>query len=223
MIIILLYKIKTKSKFFKIFIYLFIVFSCLILFLFLKHPSKLKKLLPNSYEVESSIVISNDTIINEIKNVNKLIPLELELSETLIIDNTYFDLDIFKKSKKITFFANCSYCIDFSNLSKDNIKLDNINKNIYIIIPSVDIFNIDIDEGKTVYSDTEVGFLRFGDLKLSSEELNSIYVDLNFIFKEKMNDSNFHDQALSNAEESLEDLILSLTDENYNVIISTNS
>ena len=105
--------------------------------------------------------------------------------------------------------------------SFDNIKLDNINKNIYIIIPSVDIFNIDIDEGKTIYSDTEVGFLRFGDLKLSSEELNSIYVDLNFIFKEKMNDSNFHDQALSNAEESLEDLILSLTDENYNVIIST--
>ena len=42
-------------------------------------------------------------------------------------------------------------------------------------------------------------------------------------FKDKMNDSNFHNQALSNAEESLEDLILSLTGENYNVIISTNS
>ena len=40
-------------------------------------------------------------MINEIKDVNKLIPIEIELSETLTVDNTYFNLDIFKKSKKI--------------------------------------------------------------------------------------------------------------------------
>ena len=85
--------------------YLLTLLVFCILFLFFKYPNKLQKLFPyfHSYKIESSNILSDDTLINEIKNVNKLIPLEIELSETLTIDNTYFNLDIFKKSKKVTF------------------------------------------------------------------------------------------------------------------------
>ena len=199
-VIIFLSKRKYKFKTFKlIFLIIFIIFLSLIL-LYTKYPNKLKNLLPN-----------------EIKDVNKLIPLEIELSETLTVDNTYFNLDIFKKSKKITFFANCSYSIDFSTLSTNNIKIDNSNKEIYITIPKIDIFSIDIDENKTIYGDTEVGLLRFGDLKLSSEETNEIYINANDMFSKKMNNQDFYTQTLKNAENSLESLLFNLTGEHYDI------
>ena len=201
---------------------MFILLFLFLLILFFKSPSKFQKLFPyfNKYKIESSSILSDDTLINEIKNVNKLIPLEVELSETLTIDNTYFNLDIFKKSKKITFFANCSYSIDFSTLSKSNFEINTVTKEVSITIPKIDIFSIDIDESKTIYSDTEVGFLRFGDLKLSSEELNSIYKNLNYLFTKKMDNPDFYEQAILNAETSLNELLINLIEEDYNVILS---
>lgn len=216
-VIIFLSKRKYKFKTFKlIFLIIFIIFLSLIL-LYTKYPNKLKNLLPNALNIKSSEILTEDTLINEIKDVNKLIPLEIELSETLTVDNTYFNLDIFKKSKKITFFANCSYSIDFSILSTNNIKIDNSNKEIYITIPKIDIFSIDIDENKTIYGDTEVGLLRFGDLKLSSEEINEIYINANDMFSKKMNNQDFYTQTLKNAENSLESLLFNLTGEHYDI------
>lgn len=219
--IIFLYKKKHRSKLQKILFYLFILFFLILLILFFKSPSKFQKIFPHfhTYEIESSSILSDDTLINEIKNVNKLIPLEVELSETLTIDNTYFNLDIFKKSKKITFFANCSYAIDFSTLSNSNFEINAETKEVSITIPKIDIFGIDIDESKTLYSDTEVGFLRFGDLKLSSEELSSVYKNLNYLFTEKMNNPNFYEQAILNTENSLKELLLNLTGDDYNVTL----
>ena len=219
---IFLYKKKHRFKLLKIFFHLFILFSLFLLILFLKSPSKFQKLFPYfyTYKIESSSILSDDILINEIKNVNKLIPLEVELSETLTIDNTYFNLDIFKKFKKITFFANCSYAIDFSTLSNSNFEINASTKEVYISIPQIDIFSIDIDESKTIYSNTEVGLLRFGDLKLSSEELSSIYKNLNYLFTEKMNNHDFYEKAILNTENSLKVLLFNLTGENYNVILN---
>lgn len=221
---IFLYKKKHIFKLHKILFYLFVLFALFMLLLFFKSPSKFQKLFPyfHAYKIEPSSILSDDTLINEIKNVNKLIPLEIELSETLTIDNTYFNLDIFKKSKKITFFANCSYAIDFSTLSNSNFEINTTTKEVYIKLPQIDIFSIDIDESKTIYYDTEVGFLRFGDLKLSSEELSSIYKNLNHLFTEKMNSPNFYEQAILNTENSLQALLLNLTGENYNITLKVN-
>lgn len=220
-ITIFLYKKKHIFKLHKILFYLFNLF---LLILFFKYSNKFEKLFPyfHTYKIESSSILSDDTIINEIKNVNKLIPLEVQLSETLTINNAYFNLDIFKKSKKITFFANCSYAIDFSTLSNSNFEINTQTKEISIKIPQIDIFSIDIDESKTIYSNTEVGFLRFGDLKLSSEELISIYKNLNNLFTKKMNNPDFYQQAILNAENSLKALLLNLTGEDYNIILKVN-
>ena len=100
-----------------------------------------------------------------------------------------------------------------------NFEINTVTKEVSITIPKIDIFSIDIDESKTIYSDTEVGFLRFGDLKLSSEELSSIYKNLNYLFTEKMNNPDFYEQAILNTEKSLRELLFNLTGEDYNVIL----
>lgn len=216
MSIIYIYKKKNTSNVFKkIFLFLLI----LLVFIYIKYPTKIQKLLPQSLNIQSNNILTEDTIINKIKDVNKLIPLEIELSQTLTVDNTYFNLDIFKKSKKITFFANCSYSIDFSSLSNNNIKINNSTKDIKITVPKIDIFSIDIDENKTIYSDTEVGFFRFGDLKLSSEEINELYSSANDMFRKQMNNQNFFNQTLQNSQKSLEALLFNLTGEHYNITL----
>ena len=212
--------IYIKKKTLNVFKKIFLVLLILLVFIYIKYPTKIQKLLPQSLNIQSNNILTEDTIINKIKDVNKLIPLEIELSQTLTVDNTYFNLDIFKKSKKITFFANCSYSIDFSTLSTNNIKIDNSNKEIYITIPKIDIFSIDIDENKTIYGDTEVGLLRFGDLKLSSEEINEIYINANDMFSKKMNNQDFYTQTLKNAENSLESLLFNLTGEHYDITLT---
>lgn len=218
---IFLFKRKYKLKLLKTSLFLITLIILTLLFLFFKYPNKFKILFPSlsCSNIKSSTITSEDTIINEIKNVNKLIPLEIELSETITIQNIYFNLDLFKKSKKITFFANCSYSIDFSDISNNDIQINNADNEIIISISKLDIFSIDIDESKTLYENTEVGLFRFGDLKLSSEELNNIYQSLNEIFANKMNNSKFHDQALSNAENSLNELLFNLTGKRYNITI----
>ena len=202
--------IYIKKKTLNVFKKIFLVLLILLVFIYIKYPTKIQKLLPQSLNIQSNNILTEDTIINKIKDVNKLIPLEIELSQTLTVDNTYFNLDIFKKSKKITFFANCSYSIDFSSLSNNNIK---------ITVPKIDIFSIDIDENKTIYGDTEVGFFRFGDLKLSSEEINELYSSANDMFRKQMNNQNFFNQTLQNSQKSLEALLFNLTGEHYNITL----
>lgn len=218
---IFLFKRKYILKLLKTSLFLTTLIIITLSFLFFKYPNKFKIFFPSlfSSNIESSTITSEETIINEIKNVNKLIPLEIELSETITLQNTYFNLDLFKKSKKVTFFANCSYSIDFSNISDNNIEINNENNEVIISISKLDIFSIDIDESKTIYDNTELGLFRFGDLKLSSEELNNIYQSLDEIFANKMNNSKFHDQALSNAESSLNELLFNLTGKRYNITI----
>ena len=104
-------------------------------------------------------------------------------------------------------------------LSNNNIKINNSTKDIKITVPKIDIFSIDIDENKTIYGDTEVGFFRFGDLKLSSEEINELYSSANDMFCKQMNNQNFFNQTLQNSQKSLEALLFNLTGEHYNITL----
>lgn len=213
-----------KNKKFNILKTLFLLLVCstiVILFVF-KNIYNLKGTFPNisQFNIYSSDELTEETLVNQVKNVNKLIPLEIELSETLILDNTYFDLAIFKKVKRLTFFANCSYYVDLSKLSSNEIHLDNISREIAIKIPKPEIFNISIDESKTIYGEPELGLLRFGDLELSSEDLKKLHENLYESFSNKMKDERFYNQAISNTKESLENLLLDLTGEYYKLTLT---
>lgn len=191
----------------------------LTLFFYFKYSYKIKIIFPSLFDFSSDF-ISEETLINEVKSVNKLIPLEVELSETLLIDQSFGDLDIFKKTKDITFFANCSYSLDLSTLSSKDIRIDNKTKQIDISVPTLEIFSINIDESKTKYSDPTLGLLRFGDIELSSEEYGTLRSKLYDTFKNKMNDSSLLNKALANAANSLEAIISDLTGEIYSITVN---
>lgn len=155
------------------------------------------------------------------RSVNKVIPLEVELSETMTLDDSFGDLEVFKKSKKLTFFATCSYSMDFSNLSSSDIILNRETKEITITLNPPEVFSINIDEDKTIYNEPDLGLLRFGDIQIPAEKLGDIRNKLAEAFKSKMNDDKLRKQAIDNTGLLLEELINNITNETYKINITT--
>lgn len=127
---------------------------------------------------------------------------------------------MFKKSKKITFFAKCSYTLDFSELNNEDIVINNNLNTINIKIDKPTTFNINIIEDKTEYYEPELGLLRFSDIKLTSEDYGVIYKKLNDCFSSKMQSDDLYSQCLSNTENILENFLLKLTKKSYTINIT---
>lgn len=164
-------------------------------------------------------IISQENLIKEFKNVNKIIPLEVELSKTIIIDKSFSSLDIFEKYKEIQFFANCSYYIDLYNLSDDDIILDNSLNTIELKIPYPKIYTINLLNDKTIYKPSKNGLLRFGEIKLTQEEFDIIQKEVYSSFEDSLNSEDLYNEAIENSKKSLTYLLNKLTAKNLTVKI----
>jgi hypothetical protein len=202
----------------------FIKFICIISILFITIICAInlnRNNITKSYEnIKNINIITEENLINEIKNTNKIIPLEIELSKLITIDKSLGTLDLFEKYKRIKFFANCSYYIDLSNLTDDDIQMDEKNTTLNITIPSPEIFSINILRDKTIYEDTSNGLLRFGDIKLTSEEFDSIQEEVYTSFNETLQSEEIYDKAISNSKISLTNLIKQIVGKEVEVNIS---
>lgn len=165
-------------------------------------------------------IISEEILINEIKNTNKIIPLEIELSKIITIDKSFGNLEIFEKYQRIKFFANCSFYIDLSSITDKDIKMNKNNSTLDISIAKPEIFNIDILRDKIIFEDTSNGLLRFGDIKLSSEEFNSIQEMVVDSFKETLQDKEIYDKALINSKISITQLLQPIIGKDFTINIS---
>lgn len=206
-------KIKKFIKFICIISILFITIICVI-------NLNWKNISRDYKNMESINIITEENLINEIKNTNKIIPLEVELSKLITIDKSIGNIDVFEKYKRIKFFANCSYYIDLSNLTDEDIQMDERNTTLNITIPSPEIFSINIIRDKTVYEDTSNGLLRFGDIKLTSEEFDTIQEEVYTSFNETLQSEEIYDKAISSSRLSLTNLIKQIVGKDIEINVS---
>ncbi|NLL30653.1 MAG: DUF4230 domain-containing protein [Clostridiales bacterium] len=148
-----------------------------------------------------------------------MITLELELSQMAIIDKSLGDLDFLKKYKRIKFFADCSYHIDLSKIGEEDITINPEEKTLSITVPKPDIYNISINEDKTIFEESQNGFLRFGEVKLSTEEFNSLQNEVLTNFEEKLKRDEIYEEALNKSKISIEELLSSLIKEEVEIKI----
>ncbi|MBD7915538.1 DUF4230 domain-containing protein, partial [Clostridium sp. Sa3CUN1] len=159
-------------------------------------------------------------LINEIKNTSKIIPLEIELSKIITIDKSFGNLEVFEKYKRIKFFANCSYYIDLSLITDEDIKINKSNSTLNLTITKPEIFNINILRDKTIYEDTSNGLFRFGDINLTSEEFDLIQEMVDNSFRETLQDNNIYDKALINSKTSIIQLLQPIIGDEFKINIS---
>lgn len=143
--------------------------------------------------------------------------MEVEFSETIIIDKSFSNFSVFEKFKKIKFFANCSYSVDLSNISENDMKFNKLKSEVEVTLNPPEVFSIDINEDKTIYEEVTNGFFRFGDVTLTSEEFGVIEREVSKSFEKKMNDPEIYDKAVANTTLALEKLLTQITNNNLSV------
>lgn len=163
--------------------------------------------------------VTEESLVKDIKKSNKLIPLELELSETITIDDSWGSLGVFEKYKKISYTADCSYSIDLSQTQSEDLVLEPISKQVTVKIPKPVIYNVNINNDKTVYEEAITGLLRFGDLTLTSEEYGVIEKAIKKSISLKMESTDLYEQACSHTEGAMKGFLSNILGDDINVII----
>lgn len=164
-------------------------------------------------------VKKEDTILQKIRTVSKLVPLEVDLSETIVIDDSIGNLSFLQKYKRVKFYANCSYSVDLSNLSIKDISYSQESSTLQITLPEPTVLSIDIDENKTVLEETTNGLLRFGDVKLTTDEYNSIQKELTKTFEAKLKTDDLIQKARDNSIQSIKNLLSTILNEDLKIEI----
>lgn len=214
-----------KLKLYKFKIKLVIIFIVVIMFfpffLFFKNLYNTKNIsFPVINPINTSKFISEESLVKRINNVNKLITLELELTQTVTIDQSYGNLDILKKYKRIKFYSNCSYYIDLSQITKDDLFYNKDLNILNLTIPNPNIYNISIDKEKSNEETSVNGFLRFGEIKLTTEEFKTLELEIIKTLEEKLNTPPLFDEAKVKTKVSIENLIKDFVSEEVTLNIS---
>lgn len=164
--------------------------------------------------------LTEESIINSINEKSLLIPLEIELTEKITIDDSWGSWSIFEKYKNITFFANCSYSIDLSQISSENLKINSNTREVNLAISKPSIYSISINHDKTVYEEAQTGLLRFGDINLTAEEYGIIEREIKKKITDKMTSEELATQAKLASDKALDGLFVSILGENLETTYS---
>lgn len=215
--------IKNKIKLIILMIILFTMGGFFIAY-HIYHPAKKASsqwIVPN-VNTPYNKFMTKEALVKEIQQKNELISMETQLSEEVTMDDSWGNFPVFKKIQNVQFTGEGIYTIDLSKLSSDNLSLDTKNKAITITSPEPVVKSINIDEQKTIYETTEKGFLRFGEIKLTPAELESIQSSAKSKMNEKMMSPELYTQAEKNTKTALSDFVKSLLGKeasSYNIVV----
>jgi hypothetical protein len=179
-------------------------------------------IVPNEQNISKKF-ITKETLVNEIHQKKELITMETQMSEKISLDDSWGTLSIFKKVQNINYYATGTYVVNLSSLKAENIEIDNNSKRVIVRVPLPSIKDVNIDEEKTEYQTPENGILRFGEIKLTSEETQIMRKSIKDKMLNKMNQQDLISQASKASEDTLKVLVQTIlqnkTNDKYDINI----
>ncbi len=116
-----------------------------------------------------------EAILGDSSQQKKLQVFEIELSDTAELKDTGFaNWKALSKTQLITYHGIATYTVDLSQLSEDDITLDEENMIVRIKIPHAVRETINIPEDKIEFGDVSKGLLAIGDMKMKPEDTAKI-------------------------------------------------
>lgn len=148
-----------------------------------------------------------DSLIENITAKQELITLEVDLSEEIVLDDTWINLDIFKKNQRIIYKGVGLFTVDLSEINGDSILVDDGRKIVQVKLSPPSVKSVQIDENRTEYFTVENAIFRSSkEVKLTSSEQQTLMLQVKSTMLEKMNEV----ELLSSAEDSARESISSL-------------
>ena len=163
----------------------------------------------------SNKVILEDTIIKSIKGETKLVTMEVNVNEEIIYDDSYSNYSLSKQKQKLNFFADGIFTTDLSGFSAENIIIDDDKKTVTIKVkePILDYINFLPED--TTYEEVEKGLFRFGDIKLSMDELNEIEIRAKESIKTKLSTKEMEEKSIEATIKAVEEIFLPIIESGY--------
>ena len=208
---------------------IFLIVICVILGLFLGYrlfvgPKKEKAtwVVPNINNVSKKLSLE-EALVHEIHQEQDLITLSVDMSEKVILDNSWGDLSIFKKLQTVNFFGKGIFTVDLSKLQSEKISVDSKSNKITVKVPAPTIKAIDIDNKKTTYQDPDNGLLRFGEIKLTPAEGETMQSTVKEKMVKKLSEDEYKEKAKKSTEEIITKLVQNImnseTNTKYAVVV----
>lgn len=167
--------------------------------------------------------ITKETLINEIHQKQELITMETQMSEKVTLDDSWGNLSIFKKVQNINYYGTGTYIVDLSTLNPENIQIDNNKKKVTVKVSLPVIKSVNINEEKTEYQTPDNGFLRFGEIKLTTEESQMMLKNVKDKMLKKMSEQDYVAQASKASEATLINIVQTIlqnkTNDKYDINI----
>ena len=165
-----------------------------------------------------------ETIVKEAEAHSELVVMEqpLEVSTT-VTKAGLGNLEIFSKTKTITYFGKGVFTVDLNRVTRDKVITNEEEKTVTILLPKPTLQYLDVDLSKTVFEDTEKGFLAFGDLALTMEQQQEIQKSIEAKMKEMLSEEEVKAEAVNFARMKTWELfqpLVTAVDPEYRVVIS---
>ena len=115
-----------------------------------------------------------DAVLGASQRQELLIVDEQEVSVPAIITQAgLFNWDITSKSLIETIYGTGEYTIDLSKVTRDSILFDEDLYTVVIHVPYPELHSVVFNPEKTVIGDTKRGWLAFGEIKMTADEIKT--------------------------------------------------
>ena len=137
-----------------------------------------------------------DAILGDSSKLKKIEVLSYKVSDAVTITNAGLaNLKIFSKNQLITYHGTAVYTIDLSEVTNDDIKVDETAKTVTMTIPHSELVPINIQASDIEFGDMEKGLLAFGDIKMTPEQQNQVQQEAQNRMGEVLIRENIADEA----------------------------
>lgn len=153
---------------------------------------------------------------SEIKNIiagqsrekAELIVYEQDLEVESEVSNTLLNISWFQKTQTIHTFGTGIYVVDLSNLTADDITVDEKTNTITVRVPHVYLKLVNIDITKTTFDDIDRNIFGWGDIKLTPEQTQVLQADVQNVMEEECKKAEYITLAEESGSEQIRNIYL---------------
>ena len=156
--------------------------------------------------IADRLLLLEETVINNISQVQELITTEVGLSRLVTLDDSWHQR-FFRRIQDITFFAVGRYSVDLSSINANNITYNHTSMRIVLLVEQPSISSIEILNDRTVVEYTDAGLFRFSsDIELTASEYSGILEIVTDLLREEMESDYLMGQAKQNTQDAIQNL-----------------